>query len=139
MALIEINWNPSRKDLRGFGNFALTVLTVVSSVLYCLKRLPLQWALTLFAIGFIIFVTSLVSTKLTRMVYLALTLLTSPIALAVSFILLAAFYFLLLTPLGLLFRLLRRDPLGRKFDPGAKTYWRCRKPPDDLDRYFRQF
>jgi hypothetical protein len=41
--------------------------------------------------------------------------------------------------LGLLFRLVRRDPLGRKFDPRAKTYWHCRKPPDDLARYFRQF
>jgi hypothetical protein len=62
-----------------------------------------------------------------------------PIGWAVSFILLAAFYFLLLTPLGLFFRLIGRDTLGRKFDPDAESYWLTRQPPKNLDRYFHQF
>ena len=139
MALIEIKWNPDKKELRSFAVIGMAILTVVSLVLYFFKDVVFHWALIPFAIGLIILLTSLVSTKLTRIIYLALVLLTSPIGLAISFTLLAAFYFLLLMPLGFIFRLIGRDVLGRKFDPTAKSYWRSRKPSADLARYFRQF
>ncbi len=32
-------------------------------------------------------------------------------------------YYVILTPIGLLMRLFRRDPLGRKIKRNAKTYW----------------
>jgi hypothetical protein len=51
----------------------------------------------------------------------------------------AIFYFLLLTPLGLLFRLMGRDALGRKFDSNTNSYWIARRSPEKLDRYFHQF
>lgn len=51
----------------------------------------------------------------------------------------SAFYFLLLTPLGLLFRLIGRDPLCRKFDSDVKSYWLTHKSPKNLDSYFHQF
>ena len=55
-----------------------------------------------------------------------------------SFVLLASFYFLLLTPIALLFRLIGRDPLHRRFDRGESSYWAPRKPTASLDRYFHQ-
>jgi hypothetical protein len=51
----------------------------------------------------------------------------------------AAFYYLLLTPVGLVFRLIGRDPLRRRFDRNATTYWIARRPPETSDRYFHQF
>ena len=38
-------------------------------------------------------------------------------------------FFLTVTPTALVFRLLGKDPLRRKFDPAAKTYWIDRDPP----------
>jgi hypothetical protein len=52
---------------------------------------------------------------------------------------LAAFYFLLLAPLGLFFRLIGRDPLCRKFDSNANSYWLSRQPPKGPEQYFHQF
>jgi hypothetical protein len=139
MSLIKINWYPKRKQLQNFGKIALIATAVISLLLYLLKGMAIQWALIVFAAGLIIFLSSVISLRLTRGIYVALTAVTFPIGLVVSLILLAGFYFLLLAPLGLLFRLLGRDPLCRRFDPAAKSYWLPRREPDSLDRYFHQF
>ena len=139
MSLVKINWHPNRKELRNFGIISLIATAAISLLLGTLKELGFQWCLVILAIGLFIFLASLLSGKLTRMIYLGLTLATAPIGVAVSFLVLAAFYFLLITPLGLLFRLVGRDLLGRKFDSTEKSYWQPHRPPDKLDRYFRQF
>ena len=139
MSLIEIDWNPKRKQLKDFGKIALAASAVISLLLYLLKGVAIQWCLIIFAVGCIIFIISMISIKLTKMIYLGMILLTMPIGWVVSFILLAAFYYLLLAPLGLIFRLIGRDPLYRKFDPAAKSYWLNRQPPKGPEQYFHQF
>jgi len=139
MSLIEIDWSPKSRQLRNFGKIALAATAVISVLLYLLKGVAIQWVLIIFAVGFIIFIISMISLKLTKMIYLGMILLTMPIGWVVSFILMAAFYFLLLAPLGLVFRLIGRDPLYRRFDPAAKSYWLSRRPPKGPEQYFHQF
>ncbi len=139
MSLVEINWYPKQKQLQSFGKIALVASAIISLLFYVLKGVAIQWALIIFAVGFIIFLISMISLKLTKMIYLGLTLVTLPIGWVVSFFLLAIFYYLLLAPLGLIFRLMGRDPLCRKFDPKAKSYWLSRQPPKGPEQYFHQF
>jgi hypothetical protein len=139
MSLVEIDWHPKRKQLRNFGKIALLITAIISLLLYVIKGVSIPWALVIFAVGLIIFLSSIISLRLTREIYIVLTAVTLPIGLVVSFMLLSAFYFLLLAPLGLLFRLTGRDVLGRKFDPTAESYWQQRKPPESSERYFHQF
>jgi len=51
----------------------------------------------------------------------------------------AAFYFGLITPLGLVFRLIGRDLLCRRFDPKARSYWVPHQQAKKVERYFQQF
>ena len=139
MSLIEIKWQPGSKELRTFGIAGLILSALIGVLLHLLKGLAIQWALAIFALGLAIFLSSLISYRMTRIIYLALTIVTLPIGLVLSFVLLGTFYFAVLTPLGLFFRLIGRDPLRRRFEPDAKTYWLTRKPPDSLDSYFHQF
>jgi len=139
MSLIEINWYPKQKDLRTFAMIALIASLIIGSLLYMLKGVRIQWAAIIVAAGFGILLSSFVSLKLTRIIYLGLVLVTFPIGWVISMILLTAFYFLLLMPLGFIFRLLGRDPLCRRFDPDAKSYWLARQEPESLDRYFHQY
>jgi pilus assembly protein TadC len=139
MSLIEINWYPKRKELRTFAMIALIASLLIASLIYVLKGVRIQWSVIIAVVGFGIFLSSFVSLKLTRIIYLGLILVTFPIGWAIIMILLMAFYFLLLLPLGLFFRLLGRDPLCRRFDPDAKSYWLARREPDSLDRYFHQY
>lgn len=139
MSLVEIDWHPKRKQLRSFGKIALLITAIISLLLYVLKGVSIPWALAIFAVGFTIFLISMISSRLTGMIYVVLMAVTFPIGLVVSFTLLAIFYFLLLAPLGLIFRLMGRDALCRKFDATAESYWLSRQEPESPEQYFRQF
>lgn len=53
-------------------------------------------------------------------------------------VLLVLVFFLVFSPVGIVLRVLGRDILMRKIQPGADTYWGVRKPPDDK-RVEKQF
>ena len=61
-----------------------------------------------------------------------------PIGWLLSHVLLGLVFYLLVFPIGLLLRVARYDPLTRKFDGEAASYWREREPVRDPRRYFRQ-
>jgi hypothetical protein len=64
---------------------------------------------------------------------------TLPIGFVISLILMSVFYFGLITPVGLVFRLIGRDVLSRKFDPKASSYWVPHEQASKPERYFQQF
>ena len=59
----------------------------------------------------------------------------------VSRLLLTIIFFLVITPTGLIMRLVGRDPMERKWEPNADTYWKPRDQNADtsLERYEKQF
>ena len=58
----------------------------------------------------------------------------------VSPVVMGLIYFLVVTPIGLLRRMLGKDSLSSRLDPEVRTYWIEREPPgpnpDDLPRQF---
>jgi hypothetical protein len=139
MSLIEINWRPDDKQLRGFGLAALIATAIISLLLYYVKDVSIFWAGIVFGVGFIIFLSSRIALNLTRVFYVSLTAITMPIGICISFVLMSIFYFLLLMPFGLIFRMIGRDPLNRKFDSKSTSYWIVHRQAEKMDRYFRQF
>jgi hypothetical protein len=59
----------------------------------------------------------------------------------VSRALLTIIFFLVLTPTGLIMRIVGKDPMDRKWDREAKSYWIKREadPNANLERYEKQF
>lgn len=139
MSLVNVNWNPSRKDLNGFRLVSLIATTAIAALLYVLKGVDVRWCAVLVAFGAFVWLSGLVSLTLTRYVYIVLMAVTLPIGLVVSLVLMSVFYFGLITPLGLVFRLMGRDVLCRKFDPKAPTYWVPHPQTKKVERYFQQF
>ena len=76
---------------------------------------------------------------LLRILYLGLAYAALPIRLVTSSVILAAVYYLVLTPIGLALRLSGYDPMHRHYDHEAKTYWTPHEPEKDVEDYFRQF
>lgn len=62
-----------------------------------------------------------------------------PIGWTFSHVILGAVYYGVFTPIGVLLRLAGKDPMNRRFDPSAQTYWIPHKQETDPKRYFRQF
>ena len=63
----------------------------------------------------------------------------APIGFVISHILLALVFYVVLTPIGLAMRLFGYDPMTRKLDPQATTYWVPRAGQESAQQYFRQF
>jgi hypothetical protein len=74
-----------------------------------------------------------------RLIYVGWMVLAFPIGWTISQIILAVMFFGLFAPIGLVFRLLGRDPLHRTRRPELKSYWVPKPVPDDFRRYFKQF
>ena len=57
----------------------------------------------------------------------------------VSRVVLAAIFYVVVTAVGIVMRVIGYDPLARRIDRDAPSYWVAREPVDDVERYFRQY
>ena len=74
-----------------------------------------------------------------RKVYIEWMSAAEPIGWTISHFILGIVFYGVITPIGLIMRLVGRDPMQRKFAPNAATYWEPRAQVADVKRYFRQF
>ncbi len=139
IAMIEIEWHPRREKLRGFGDVAMFFFTVFSLIMYLWRGMEASVSLCFCAVGAAIYLASRIWGPLVKPFYVGLMLLTFPIGWIVSNLVLAAVFYLVLTPIGLVFHLFGRDPLERKAGATGNTCWVRRPPPATPKRYFKQF
>ncbi len=74
-----------------------------------------------------------------RPLYVGLLLITAPIGFVLSYVIMGVLFYLLITPLALVLRLVGYDPLKRKFERQAETYWVEVEQRASKESYFRQF
>jgi len=149
MAWLEINWHPDRRHLRRFGAASVAVFVAAGTWVFFSESLfgfalgegaAKGTAAALWGLAAVCGILAAAWPIALHPLYLALSLIGLPIGWVVSHVVMAAIYYLVLTPTGLIMRLLGRDPLQRGFDPDAETYWTRRDARDeDAGRYFRQF
>ena len=139
MGMIQLDLNPSHKTLRQFGLISLIMLTIIGLLLGWRFGLPKGIVIGLCAAGAGLFILSQISVRLIRPVYVGLMIVSFPIGWVISHLVMIIFFFGIITPVGLVFRLLGRDALHRKWDLQAKSYWVKYPRPDSVQRYFRQF
>jgi multisubunit Na+/H+ antiporter MnhG subunit len=139
MALIEIKRDPSQRDVRQFSYYWLPAICFVLSGLAVYRFESWRTAGALAAVGGLSIVLGAIRPTWMRAVFLGWMWAAFPIGWLVSHALIAAIYFLLITPMALVMRATGRDPLSRRFDRDAKSYWVPRPKESDPGRYFRQF
>jgi Saxitoxin biosynthesis operon protein SxtJ len=136
--MIEINFHPSRQELRTFG-LAFLVAGGLGGFLLAWRFGLGAPSIVLWALAPIGGLLALVAPRALRPLYILLTVLAWPIGMVVGTVSLAVVYYVVITPLGLVFRLLGKDPMSRRFDRQAATYWIERRQAPSVERYFRQF
>jgi carbamoyltransferase len=139
MALIEINRNPSPRDLRWFGLLFAAFCGVLGVLAWRGSGSPPRAAVALWIAGVAIAVLYYALPHVRRPMYLAWVYASYPIGFTVSYAVLAFVYFAVFTPTGLVLRLAGRDPLARRLDPAAKSYWVPHRTGGASSRYFDQY
>lgn len=138
MSVIDINKQPSRRELMWFGLLLALFLMVVGGIVWW-RFSGRTAAMVIWGAGALLTITYFVLPAVRRPIYLGWIYAAFPIGWTVSHLMLVLLYYGLFTPIGLIMRMLGRDPLARRFEPGASSYWVDHRPGGEPDRYFRQF
>lgn len=136
--MIEVNKNPSARELRQFGGIWLVFFSLATGV-YWHRGGDGTIALAVWAAAAAAALAGFAHLPWMRLIFVGMSYLAFPIGWVVSHLLLGAVYYLVLTPVGLIMKIAGRDPLERKLDRSASTYWVRLPEVRDTERYFRQF
>ena len=139
MALISLKLNPSKKELQSFGDITLFMCNIIGLLLMWMANMPLRGFLFFCFVGMTIYLLSRISTKLVRPIYVGLIVVTFPIGWIVSHTMMALFYYVIIGGIGLLFKLIKRNPLGIGYDRQVNSYWIPYEHNRAAKDYFRQF
>ena len=138
MALIDVNWNPPRHQLRQFAVLFLIFIGGLGTVLY-FKGKPLIVSEILWNLSWIVCLAGLIYPPLVRPVYVAMMAVALPIGFVVSTILMLIIYFLIMAPIGLVMRLFGYDPMRMRPAAATESFWIERPRTSDVRRYFKQY
>lgn len=139
MALLEVNWQPSRKELKQFAAIWFPLACAV--LCWFLYKGTKSWygPAVLGSVGAILAVVAFIVPEVSRRLYVGWMIAAFPIGWTISHLMMGLIYYVLITPMGLLMRLCGRDSMGRRFEPERDSYWVPRDPPKDKKQYFRQY
>ena len=137
--MIDINWTPSRRELKQFACIWLPLFASAIGALLVYRRGAWAAAMVLWALALVSLAVGLVRPQAFRSVFVGWIVAAYPVGWTVSTLILLAIYYLLFMPVGFLLRIFRYDPLDRRFDRAAGSYWEAHDQPADPASYFRQF
>ena len=139
MSIVQINRDPSRRQLNQFG-FVWLGFVALFGVIAWFKLGSPGLARGLWLAAVLVPVVGWSVPAFMRLVFVGMSYLAWPIGFVVSHLVLAAVFYLVLTPIGLIMRLFGYDPMRRGFDREAASYW-VERPAAAAEprRYFRQF
>ena len=139
MSVVQINTDPSRRELNQFGFIWMGFVTFFGAIAFFKLHNP-SLARGLWVAAVVVPVIGWVFPRFMRWVFLGMSYLAFPIGFVVSHVVLAVVYYLVLAPIGILTRLFGYDSMKKRFDHEVKIYWVERSAAAvDSKRYFRQF
>ena len=140
--MIKLDLHPNPRQLSQFGAIALVGFPAMGATLTRLTTgdwgaTNLLWGLSLLGLG--TFSLSRINPLWIRPIYVGLMALAAPIGFVVSLTLVSAIFFLMVTPVGLIFRLMGKDSMNKSPDPSANSYWHHRPSAPTPASYLKQY
>ena len=140
----EVDWNPDLAARKAFARSLVIGFPCVALIFLLVLRIkhgdwdsPLPfWIAGLgVLVGGLLFFMPVVA----KPFYLIWYGLACCVGLVMGNVLLGLIYYAFVTGIALVMKLLGRDPMSRRLDRSAKSYWRNVEQPSDPRRYYRQF
>ena len=140
----EVNWSPSRDELKTFAKSLIIGFPIVGVLMLLGFRLmdghwDPQTPLKVGGIGAAAGVMFWLIPAIARPFYAVWYAAACCIGIVVANIVLGIVFYVFVTGLALGMKLIGRDPMRRKLDREAKTYWLDAQQPTDPKRYYSQF
>ena len=131
----------SKKALRSFGRVVGGVLLIIAAVVWWRNDFTLTTAASVLGgLGTALVLLGLIVPVVLKPVYRVWMALAVVLGFIMTRVILTAVYYLIMTPIGLIMRLLGKDPLHRRPDPNTASYWIPKTYPDEskerLEKYY---
>jgi hypothetical protein len=133
----EVIKPPAPKVLRQFAGLWLVFFLGLAAWRWFGGRQD-NWAIGLAVLGLVVGAAGLAVPAIMRPIFTGWMVAVFPIGWTVSRIVLGVVFFLVVTPIAFVFKLMGRDLLHRR-RPAADTYWTEKRQPGDAADYLRQF
>lgn len=129
--------NPTRADLRNFGLLMFAAFTVIGCLRWWLKGYVPS---ILFGVAIAFLVFGLALPNLLKPVYRAWMKFALALNWVMTRVLLTIAFYGMITPAAIIYRIISGDPLKRKWDASATTYWGAPDDqPKEIEAYKNQF
>lgn len=138
MSMIELKTDATKKELAWFGVLLAAFFGLVGLVVWRATGTP-AISRYLWGAGIVLALVYYAVPPLRRPMFFGWMYAAYPIGWVVSHVILGLIFYAFLTPVGWLMRLFGYDPMERRFDRSAASYWVERERSADPARYFRQF
>ncbi len=127
----------SRKNLKKFSITMFIALAVIGTALLLKHKGAYVW---IYLAGGLFFIAGLAAVDLLKPAYIVWMKIAFILSWVNTRIILLLMFYLIFTPLGLIMKIFRKDPLHLKTEKDKISYWekRLKKPFSKLD-YHRQF
>ena len=131
----------SKKALRSFGWVVGGVLLVIAAVVWWRNDFALTTAASVLgSLGGALGVLGLTTPVVLKPVYRVWMALAVVLGFIMTRVILSVVYYLVMTPIGLALRLFGKDPMHRRIDPDAASYWIEKsyddESPERLEKYY---
>ena len=133
----DIVARPSVKTLRQFAVLCLVVFGIMVAI-GLWRGQGITIAVSIALAGVAVGLVGVVQPAAIRWIYSGWMIAVFPIGWTISRLMLAALFYLVFTPVALVFRVVRRDALRLRRQDG-RSYWTPKPGATSTDQYFRQF
>ena len=138
--MLKLDLRPPRGNLIQFGWIALFGFGLFAALAHWKWGAPSWLSLGLAGLGLAMAACAAVGAiAVIRPVYIGMIFIAMPIGFVVTHVLLGGIYYVLFTPVALFFKLRGKDPLDRRWDPAARTYWHARERQRTPGSYLRLY
>ncbi len=128
-----------RKEQRKFGLLVGAVIIAIGTlrwVFHGFVGIPYVW----WGVGSALIFLGLIIPKSLQPVFYLWLKLAEALNWVITRLFLLIVFYLVITPSGILYRLLKGDPLNRQWLPKEQTYWdEVEVQPENIDEFRRQF
>jgi hypothetical protein len=135
--MIDINWNPSQRELRVFSALLLAFAGLLGYM--SIAGESPRAAMTIWGVGLLLGGGGLLRPKAILIVYRVWMALAYPIGFVLSNLILGTVYYVVITLTGIVMRTIGWDPMARRIDKSATSYWVPHKPPASVSMYFKEY
>ena len=146
--MIDIQLDPDERTLRQFGFIALGGFGVIAALAWFetlifaggwLGGARETLVRVLLGLGALSALLSLVYPKANKPLFVGMSLIAYPIGFVLSYVIMGTLFFAIITPIGLIMRVIGQDPLEKRFAEAADSYWLPCRPGRPSNDYFKQF